>query len=259
MRRRGAGGGAAVQRSMRSARAAAESDAIYAQKAEEFEIGMGPVIAADSSANDGANLMLDAVKKIVDAYAQHTGKTKSETSRRSSAWAGGDKYYGAFLMTGESIKKVFDDHSQPLRKKLKIVYNAVRNNNVGKWLEVAVQEMMNKQAGKAAANINVHRTEGTSRDPDGSINGGAPYKNDEVTPGFARTRPGQGRQGARTSARPTPRSRRTSSTTATARTTSSPAPTRTARCSARTRTCAPPTRTAAARRTPASISPIRTR
>jgi hypothetical protein len=186
-----AGGGNAgastgpVQRAMRTERVDAEADALYAQKAEAFELGMGPLLAADPDANAGADLMMDAVKKIVDAYAAHTGKGQEATYQQELGWAGGDRYYGALEMTGAAIKDIFNDKSQPLRSKLKVVYNAVRNNNLGKWLEIAAQELQNQVGGKAPADIQVHRTEQNVRNPDGSVNAMAPYTNDAVTPGFA--------------------------------------------------------------------------
>jgi hypothetical protein len=178
-------GGQPVQRAMREARVDAETDALYAQKAEAFELGMSPILAADPEANAGVDRMMEAVQKIVDAYASHTGKAKEATYAQELGWAGGDKYYGALEMTGTAIKKIFDDKSQPLRSKLKLVYNAVRNNNLGKWLEIAAQELQNAADGKAPADILVHRTEQNVRTPDGQFNPAAAYTNDQVTPGFA--------------------------------------------------------------------------
>jgi hypothetical protein len=48
-------------------------------------------------------------------------------------------------MTGANIKAVFDDATnQPMRSKLKIVCNAVRNNNLQKWLKLAAIELDRK-------------------------------------------------------------------------------------------------------------------
>jgi hypothetical protein len=130
---------------MGKARVDAKADAVYAEKAGEFELKMAPVIMKNAEANVPVDLMLARVKQIVDAWATSTGRDQLLTYEREFGWAGGDGYYGAFAMTGANIKAVFDDAAnQPMRSKLKIVYNAVRNNNLQKWLKLAAVELDRK-------------------------------------------------------------------------------------------------------------------
>ncbi len=127
---------------MGKARVDAKADAVYADKAREFEFKMAPVIMSSAEANVPVDLMLARVKQIVDAWATKTGRDQLATYEREFGWAGGDQYYGAFAMTGANIKAVFDDATnQPMRSKLKIAYNAVRNNNLQKWLKLAAIEL----------------------------------------------------------------------------------------------------------------------
>jgi hypothetical protein len=119
-----------------------ESQHAFDDKAQEWEFKAGPMMESDSNANDAANTMLKATQKIVDAWAQSTGQSKAAAYEAEFGWKGGDDYYGSFESTGKNIKKVFDNYkSQPLRKKLKIVYNAVRNNNFSKWLKIAALQL----------------------------------------------------------------------------------------------------------------------
>lgn len=119
----------------------------YKEKAEEFEDNLGVMLSKQPEPNAVANEMLQKTKKLVDAWASATGQTgffggtKDAVYEKEFAFAGGDSYYGAFEMTAKNIKKVFDNESQPLRKKLKIVYNAVRNNNMAKYLKLAAADM----------------------------------------------------------------------------------------------------------------------
>lgn len=134
---------------MGKARVDAKADAAYADKAREFEMKMAPRIMNSPAANAPVDLMLARVKQIVDAWAASTGRAQLETYEREFGWAGGDQYYGAFAMTGTNIKAVFDDAAhQPMRTKLKIVYNAVRNNNLQKWLKLAAIELDRAAKGK---------------------------------------------------------------------------------------------------------------
>jgi hypothetical protein len=124
--------------------ALAERD--YATHAEKFEERLGWKLSEAPPAVEAVDAMLDAVKKIVDAWAEHTGQAKLKVYKQEFQFDEGDKYFGAFKMTGEAIKKVFDSRNyfgkaQPARKKLKVVYNAVRSNNLAKWLKVAVDDM----------------------------------------------------------------------------------------------------------------------
>jgi hypothetical protein len=136
-----------TQKAQVDARFNVDKDNIYKEKAEEFEIKLGTKLAKEAEPNTVANEMLQKTKRIVDAWAKATGQTglfggtKDSVYEKEFAWAGGDAYYGAFEMTAKAIKKVFEDETQPLRKKLKIVYNAVRNGNLSKYLKLAAADM----------------------------------------------------------------------------------------------------------------------
>lgn len=132
---------------MAKARVDSLAERMYAQKTEELEFKMGPMISKEPAALEIADKMLAMLKRIVDAWAKATGqttltgKTKGEVYEREFAFATSEKYYGAFLKTAKSIKKVFEKKEQPLRKKFHLIYNAVRNNNLSKYLEVAALEL----------------------------------------------------------------------------------------------------------------------
>lgn len=127
-----------------------EANKVYEQKAEEYEQLVGKHFERSDASHDIANKLLKQVKKIVDQWADATGQknNKLEAYAQEFKYEKGDKYYGAFQMTGANIKQVFDTlsrtklkTSQPLRTKLKIIYNAIRNNNLAKWLKVASDHM----------------------------------------------------------------------------------------------------------------------
>ena len=172
------------------ARVDALADRDYADKAADFEQRLGRHLAEAAEPLVAVNAMLDRVKAIVDAWAEHTGQAKLQVYANEFAYAEGDKYYGAFMMTGAAIKKVFDSRNffgkaQPARKKLKIVYNAVRNNNLAKWLKVAADELDERQAAavavRAQAPVKVVRTVGAFHAPNSLV--GATFE--RVGPGFA--------------------------------------------------------------------------
>lgn len=170
---------------MGKARVDAQADAIYADKAREFELKMAPRIMKSQEANAPVDVMLAAVKKIVDAWAQSTGRPKAETYAREFGWAGGDQYYGAFAMTGQNIKAIFDDPAnQPMRSKLKIVYNAVRNNNLQKWLKLAAIEIDRQARGKKARDWKIKTATTYVKDREGKIVSGRLEK-EVVKTGFA--------------------------------------------------------------------------
>ncbi|MEY3303227.1 MAG: hypothetical protein RLZZ139_1600 [Cyanobacteriota bacterium] len=133
---------------MSKARVDQQSEEKYASKTEEFEFKMAPKIMQNDKVNAVVDGLLARVKQIVDAWAKATGRDQAKTYEREFAWKGGDEYYGAFEMTAENIQEVFDDKSQPMRTKLKLVYNAVRNNNLAKWLKLAAIELDRKAKNK---------------------------------------------------------------------------------------------------------------
>ncbi len=136
--------------SMAKARVDQQSEEKYSEKAQEFEFKMAPKIMGNDSVNTVVDGLVARVRQIVDAWAAATGKKKDETYEREFGWQGGDEYYGAFEMTAANIKQIFGDKSQPMRAKLKLVYNAVRNNNLSKWLKLAAIELQRKTEGKKA-------------------------------------------------------------------------------------------------------------
>jgi hypothetical protein len=135
---------------MAKARVDQQSEEKYAEKTQEFEFKMSPKIMTHARTNQIVDVLLARVKRIVDAWAVATGRDQGETYEREFGWAGGDEYYGAFEMTAQNIRQVFSDKTQPMRKKLKIVYNAVRNNNLSKWLKLAANEIDRAAKGKKA-------------------------------------------------------------------------------------------------------------
>ena len=124
------------------ARVDARAESEFAQKAETFESAMAERIFQSTPVVEVVHEMTRRLSRIVQAWAAHTGRSLNDVSRDEFAFKQGDKYYGAFVMTGKAVQRVLTDYqNQPLRKQLKLVYNAVRNNNLGKWLKVAADEM----------------------------------------------------------------------------------------------------------------------
>lgn len=174
---------------MGKARVDQQSNEDYARKATEFEAGMAGLIVRNGAVNGVVDLLLARVRNIVDAWANHTGANTQAAQdavyEREFAWSGGDKYFGAFDMTAANILGVFNNAgASPLRSKLKIVYNAVRNNNLAKWLRVAALEIDRANRGRPAQTL-LTRTRKTT-----VTYGPAPAVNqdsytDNVAPGFA--------------------------------------------------------------------------
>ena len=170
------------------ARVDALAERKYAEKAEEYEYKLGKYLETNAYSIQIADVLLDKVKLIVDAWAGKTGRSKEKAYEQEFAFAEGDKYYGAFEMTGKAIKAVFDDRSQPMRKKLKIVYNAVRNNNLPKWLKIAADDLNEAEAvargdKRRAQGVKAARYTGASKDAQGHLLN--PTEQITVKPGFA--------------------------------------------------------------------------
>lgn len=172
------------------ARVDARSARAYADKAGEFEERLGTKLSEATEPMVAVNAMLDSVRKIVNAWAEHTGQTKLAVYGQEFKFDEGDKYFGAFMLSGAAIKKVFDSRdtfgkSQPARKKLKVIYNAVRNNNLAKWLKVASDELAERQAAALAvrvqAPVTVVRTLGAFHAPNSLVGSQV----ESVRPGFA--------------------------------------------------------------------------
>ena len=131
-------------------RVAVKSEHIYTQKTREFEFALGPKLSLTKEANDIANLLLERLRKVVDAWADAIGSSTSSTYRQEFQFKEASIYYGSFQMTAKNIRHVFESNDEPLRKKLNLVYYAVRNNNLAKYLEVAALEVKEAVDAKAA-------------------------------------------------------------------------------------------------------------
>jgi hypothetical protein len=179
--------GAPVQRSyaglssMSKARVDAQAEEKYAEKSLIFEIGMAPRILSDALVEAGIDTIMQVVTQIVDAWATHTSKSKAVTYEREFGWSPGDGYYGAFAMTADNINQVLRSPAEPVRKRLKVFYNAVRNNNLAKWLKVAAIELDREAQGKAPQSRRI-RTE-AHRVVGGAV--ASERHDDTVTAGFA--------------------------------------------------------------------------
>lgn len=131
-----------VQASMTAARRKAEGRRRYAEASKAYELNMGKALRSDTAAHDAANQLLTDLQPIATAWATATGADVDEVTEKAYGWKGGDKYYGAFRMTAENINAVFRDAAtRPLREKLKIAYNAVRNNNFAMWMKIAAHQV----------------------------------------------------------------------------------------------------------------------
>jgi hypothetical protein len=131
------------------ARARVAAERRYDSVAEQLEIALGPHLSVQPKVNEIVDGMLARLRRIIDAWAWATKTGKEEVYGQEFAFGQGQKYYGSFLLTAAEIKKVFEQEGQPLRKKLNLVYYATRNNNLGKYLELAALEL--KDAAKGAA------------------------------------------------------------------------------------------------------------
>ena len=161
-----------------------QSNKKYEQKAMEYEQLLGKKFADASQSKDIANKMLRLVRKIVNAWATATGKQQLATYEQEFKFDEGDKYYGAFKMTGANIKRVFDSldtfgKEQPTRKKLKVIYNAIRNNNLAKWLKVASDIMQ----GQTVRVLNFNGNSGMNSG--GPLNYGNVTGHEDVNANFA--------------------------------------------------------------------------
>nr|WP_256489474.1 DUF4157 domain-containing protein [Pleionea sp. CnH1-48] len=169
----------------------------YAEKAEEFEYKLGIRLSTNAQAINITDAFLLRVKNIVDAWAAHTGKAVQTVYGQSFKFVTGDKYYGAFKMTGQNVQRVFDsltpmNPNQPMRTKLKVIYNAVRNNNLAKWLKVASDDLLDQErhaAEQAAGMMSARRPQSTFRSDD-AVRGAngvidlSTAQYERVTPGF---------------------------------------------------------------------------
>ncbi|WP_187430347.1 hypothetical protein ROLI_027530 [Roseobacter fucihabitans] len=170
---------------MGKARVDQQADVDYAQKALAFELGMAPLIMTNPAVNMAIDGILLNIKNIVDAWAVHTSQEQAAVYEHEFGWPPGDGYYGAFEMTAENITALFADTNKPLRTKLKLIYNAVRNNALSKWLKVAALQLDKKARGKSGQTIKV-RSEGVSVDRSGDTEKRVSRsKNETVTKGFA--------------------------------------------------------------------------
>lgn len=175
----------ANQSAMDQARIDQEADTKYAEKALTFELGMAQRIMRDPGVNASVDVMLARLKTIVDQWALHTGQTQAAVYEHEFGWPPGDEFYGAFDMTAENITAVFTNRNQPMRSKLKLIYNAVRNNALAKWLKVAGLELDRAARRKRSKSVKV-RSQAVSVDRSGPTEKRVSRSKDEtVKPGFA--------------------------------------------------------------------------
>lgn len=157
---------------MGKARVDQQSSEKYRKKAEQYELGMAPIIMSDAGVNGVVDDMLARVNQIVTAWSTATGRNLADTYTREFNWAGGDSYYGAFLMTSAKIQDIFSNATNyPMRSKLKLVYNAVRNNNLSKWLQIAALQLDEAAKGKTPQDVKIKTKAGAV------MNGGKVIKN----------------------------------------------------------------------------------
>ncbi|MGH8933378.1 MAG: hypothetical protein ACRDZO_22760 [Egibacteraceae bacterium] len=131
--------------SMDLARARVQAEREYHQVTQEFEAKLGPHLSKRPEAIEIADGLLERLKKVVDAWAESTRQGTTEVYGTDFSFPTGEKYYGSFKTTGENIKQVFRKKDQPLRKKLNVIYYAVRNNAIAKYLEAAAIEIVRAQ------------------------------------------------------------------------------------------------------------------
>src|SRR5262245_38147147 len=123
----------------------AQAEKTFAEKAEQFEAKLGPTLFAAQPVKEVVGKMVSRVASIVDAYADHIGKQRTQIYTEEFAFKEGEKYFGAFVATADNVRKVLhESETQPLRMQLKLVYNAVRNNNLAKWLKLASEDLQRK-------------------------------------------------------------------------------------------------------------------
>jgi len=127
----------------------AEED--YAAKALEFELGMAPIMLSDTNVGAAVDSFIVKIKQIVDAWAQHTSQQAAAAYEAEFGWPPGKGYYGAFEATAQNISAILNNPAaKPVRVKLKLIYNAVRNNSFAKWLKIAANELDRAAKGQAA-------------------------------------------------------------------------------------------------------------
>lgn len=164
-----------------------EVEETYKTKALDFELGMTDLIEVDPRVGIVVDRLVAQLKRIVDAWVVHTGGSRRETLEREFGFVGGDSYYGAFEMTAANIDRVLSGATnQPLRTRLKLVYNAVRNNSLTKWLKLAAIELDRAARGQAAKAWQIRTSSSFVERPAGQPARLRSETRDEtVTPGFA--------------------------------------------------------------------------
>jgi hypothetical protein len=165
-----------------------EIEETYQTKALQFEVGMARKIETNAAVNTLVDGLVASVKQIVDAWAVHTRRAVADTYLREFGFPGGDAYYGAFEVTAANISEVLaTPGSKPLRTKLKLIYNAVRNNNLTKWLKLAAVELdLASRPGNAPRTWNIRtETQFVERNPGQPAFLRVETADEEVTPGFA--------------------------------------------------------------------------
>jgi hypothetical protein len=171
----------------------AQAEKVYAEKAEDFEYALGMRLSTATVPVAATDEFLRKVKNIVDAWANQTNQQRLAVYGQAFKFETGNKYYGAFEMTGQNVANVFQSlepfqPGKPMRSKLKVIYNAVRNNNLAKWLKVAADDLLDLERYNANHALGRHSQSAFSSDADvfagGGINLGA-AQHEQVLPGFA--------------------------------------------------------------------------
>lgn len=173
----------------------ARAEQMYADKAEEFEYQLGMRLATDGIAVGAADTFLVKIRNIVTAWATQTNQSIQTVCAQEFKFQGGDKYYGAFKMTGVNVERVFRSleplqANKPMRAKLKVIYNAVRNNNLAKWLKVASDDLLDSERVNAGLSAVRHDQSVVSSDNNVRTQVGlnlAGTRHERVRHGFAHT------------------------------------------------------------------------
>jgi len=158
----------------------ARAEQNYADKAEEFEYKLGMRLSTDEMAVNAADTFLKKISYIVRAWATKTNQQLQTVCKQEFNFQEGDRYYGAFKMTGINVERIFNSldplqTNKPMRSKLKVIYNAVRNNNLAKWLKVASDDLLDRDRFEAGISLNhnnqtVFSSDTSVRTPIGGLN-----------------------------------------------------------------------------------------
>ena len=147
---------------------------------------VAPRIMENVYVHADVDMLVRRIKMIVNAWADSTGQNLAKTYEEEFGWPPGDGYYGAFDMTARNIADIlYNKGKQPLRAKLKLIYNVIRNNNLSKWLKIAALELDREAKLQTARDIKIKTATKNVRDQNENIIRGIAKKL-TVRRGFAR-------------------------------------------------------------------------